>query len=140
MSTSVCSRRSNFSIMADIKLFEEKNLSITTTFLLLENKVFSINSRIIFYFFENSRELNIYSLIYFHYIISPLMRYFADCFYNLVRLLSVGSPCWAHVWSLDTVSSYYYTVQTVQYSIIKVLILRNIANYILLRTQVVVIL
>ena len=91
--TSVCSRRSNFSIMADIKLFEEKNLSITTTFLLLENKVFSINSRIIFYFFENSRELNVYSLIYFYYIISPLMRYFADCFYNLVRLLSVGSPC-----------------------------------------------
>ena len=85
---SVCSRRSNFSIMADIKLFEEKNLSITTTFLLLENKVFSINSRIIFYFFENSRELNVYSLIYFYYIISPLMRYFADCFYNLVRLKS----------------------------------------------------
>ena len=79
--------------MADIKLFEEKNLSITTTFLLLENKVFSINSRIIFYFFENSRELNVYSLIYFYYIISPLMRYFADCFYNFVRLLSVGSRC-----------------------------------------------
>ena len=93
--------------MADIKLFGGKNLSRTTIFVLLENKVFSINSRIILYFFENSRELNVYLFIYFKYIISPFIRYFARCFYDLVRLLSVGSPCWAHVRSLDTVASQY---------------------------------